>query len=145
MSTRSAVITALYGRVTGDPAIQAACGGPVRMAYHMAQPDTAFPYLVHRIDGEVADPWDFETGVWFLDLWDHATNRDRLLTIRELVIIRMDRLLLPVAIGAATAYLGVRLIRDREGPTDAPDVFRVMTEWSLLVERSSEVAGILSR
>lgn len=144
MDLRQALVTAVYARLTEDLTLQTICGGMVRLVNGMPQPDTKFPYLTHRFLLEPGACWAFAEGRWYLDLWDHGPNADRLLDIRHRVIALMDRLLLvPPGGEAVTVQMG--LTRDEDGVTDAPDVHRLMTEWGLHLDRQVEVEAILGR
>ena len=146
MDLRQALLTALYNRLTGDATLQALCGGTVRLIYRMAQPDTQFPYLTQRVTIEPGTDgsWAFATGTWFLDIWDHQPNASRALSIRQRVITLMDWYFVhPVDGEVDTAR--VDLVRDEDGPTDDPNIFRLMLQWSLHLDRQGEVVAILGR
>ena len=144
MDLRQALVTAVYARLTEDPTLQGICGGTVRMINGMPQPNTAFPYLTHRFVLETGACWAFAEGTWYLDLWDHASSTDRLLEMRQAVITLMDQLLLEPP-GGEAVVVRIGLVRDEDGPTDAPDVYRLMTQWGLHLDRQVEVEAILGR
>ena len=144
MDLRQALVTAVYARLTEDPTLQGICGGTVRLVNGMPRPDTAFPYLTHRFVLETGACWAFAEGTWYLDLWDRASNADRLLEIRHRVVTLMDRLLLEPP-GGEAVVVQLNLVGDEDGPTDAPDVFRLMTRWGLHLDRQVEVEAILGR
>lgn len=151
MDVRAALITELHNRLTGDAALKALCilpgegVGTVRLSNGMAQPDTKLPYLTHRVDLVVPDTsWALLEGTWLLDLWDHGPNRDRIWAIHARVITLMDRLIFTPA-GEEIVAAQVFLRTDREGPTDAASVYRLMLEWALHLDRQGEVERILTR
>lgn len=145
MDHRKAVITALYNELTTDPALQGLCGGAVRLSDGMPPPNTQFPYLTQRVALEVNDAsWAQAEGDWYLDIWDHSPNEDRLLDIRQRVITLMDQLILQPA-GGEVVVMEIRFVRDNKGPTDAPDVHRLMLQWKLHLDRQVEVVAVLTR
>jgi len=145
MDHRQAVITALYNELTTDPALQGLCGGTVRLVDGMPPPNTKFPYLTHRIGLKVKDAsWAFAEGDWYLDIWDHSPNADAALAIRACVIALMDQLILQPA-GGEVVVMEIRFVRDGKGPTDAPDIYRLMTQWELHLDRQVEVVAVLGR
>ena len=144
MDIRQALVTALYKQLTTDTDLLATCGGTVRLVNGMPPPDTEFPYLTHRLVLETGASWAFAEGDWYLDLWDHSPNQDRLLAMRQDVIVAVDQLLLPLP-SDGVVLLQIQLVRDEDGVTDAPDIFRLMTQWKLYLDRQAEVEAILSR
>lgn len=145
MDIRQALVTALYNQLTTDADLIAAVGGTVRLVNGMPPPDTLFPYLTHKVVLEVADAsWAIAEGDWYLDLWDHSPDEERLLLMRQCVIAAVDQLLLTLPGGEITV-VQIRLVRDEDGVTDAPDVFRLMMQWKLYLDRQAEVEAILSR
>ncbi len=151
MDLRQALVTLVYTELTTDPALKALfllpgeAVGTVRMVNGMPLPDTEFPYLTHRFALAVnAESWAFAEGVWYLDIWDHDPNSDRLHEIRARVITLMDWQLFEPP-GGESVVAEFRLLRDEDGPTDAADVFRLMTQWELHLDRQVEVEAILTR
>ena len=151
MDVREALVTEFYTLLTTDAPLQALfilpdeVAGTVRMQEGLAQPNTSFPYLTHRLDLVVPDSsWALLEGTWYLDIWDHISNRDRTFDIRARVITLLDwRFFTPA--GGEISVAQVSLRYDREGPTDAADVHRIMLEWALHLDRKGEVAAILTR
>jgi len=141
MDLRQALLTEIDDRLTGDAILQGICGGTVRLVNGMAPPNTAFPYLTHRFTVEVGASWALADGTWLLDLWDHSPNSARLLSIRHRVITLMDKLVLTPA-DEDIIMLQIDFARESEGPTDAPDVHRLMTQWSLNFDRQVEVEAV---
>ena len=151
MDVREALVTEFYTALTTDATLKALCilpdeaVGTVRLAEGLAQPNTSFPYLTHRLDLLIPDSsWALAEGAWYLDLWDHGPNRDRIFDIRARIITLMDWMIFTPA-GAEITAAQVFLRADREGPTDAADVHRIMLEWALHLDRQGEVAAILTR
>lgn len=145
MDLRQALVTLVYTELTTDVALQGIVGGTVRMVNGMPLPDTEFPYLTHRFALAVnPDSWAFAEGVWYLDIWDHQPDEDRLLAIRHRIITLIDWQLFEPP-GDEIKVAEFRLLRDEDGPTDAADVFRLMMQWELYLDRQVEVEAILSR
>ena len=144
MDLRQRLVTTLYTQLTTNVALLATCGGAVRMVYGMPPPDTEFPYLTHRLVLETGASWAFAGGDWYLDLWDHSPNEDRLLEMRQGVINAIDQLLVSSPDGEVV-MMQIHLVRDEDGVTDAPDVFRLMMQWKLFLDRQVEVESILTR
>ncbi len=144
MDIRQRLLTELYNKLTTNADLIAACGGSVRLVNGMPPQDTPFPYLTHRLAFDVGKSWAMAEGDWFLDLWDNAPNQDRLLEMRRCAVIAVDQLLISPSGGEIT-IAQIQLVRDEDGVTDAPDVFRIMLQWKLFLDRQAEVEAILSR
>jgi len=144
MDLRQALLTEIYARLTEDVALQGICGGTVRLVEGMPTPDTAFPYLTHSFTLEAGDSWALAEGFWLLDLWDHSPNTIRLSAMRHRLITLMDKLVLTPP-GGDIVLMQIDFVRESKGPTDAPDVHRLMTQWSLHLDRQVEVEAVLGR
>lgn len=150
MDLRQALVTAVYARLTTDATLKALSilpgegVGTVRMVNGMPPPDTKFPYLTHRFVLEPDACWAFAEGDWLLDFWDEATSSDRLLAIRHRVITLMDKLLLEPP-GGEAVVVQIGLVRDEDGVTDSADVYRLMTQWKMHLDRQVEIEAILAR
>ena len=151
MDLRQALVTAVYDRLTTDVTLKELSKlpgelvGTVRLVNGMPLPDTEFPYLTHRFALAVNDEsWALADGIWYVDLWDHQPDSERLLAMRHRVITLMDWLILQPAGGEIKAAQ-LRLVRDEDGPTDAADVFRLMMQFGLYLDRQVEVEAVLTR
>jgi len=145
MDLRHALLKAVWDLLTGDAALQALCGGTVRLIDGMPLRDTDFPYLTQAFDLEVSEKsWALQDGTWLLDIWDHSPNADLVLEIRHRVITLMDqRILQPT--GGEIKVAQVMFKGDSKGPTDSPSIYRLMTRWDLFLDRQVEVEAVLSR
>ena len=151
MDLRRALVTLFYTELTTDPALQALfilpgeVAGTVRMTNGMPPPDQKFPYLTHRLALAVdSASWALADGLWYLDIWDHQPDEERLLAIRQRIITLMDWQLFQPP-GGEVVVAELRLVRDADGPTDAADVFRLMLQWELHLDRQVEIEAILAR
>ena len=86
--TQKSILESLYTRLTTDATLITACGGTVRLYPVWAEPDAAFPYLVHRIDfqGWTVDYSPMRTGKYLIDLWSYTATADSILAIRTEVL-----------------------------------------------------------
>jgi hypothetical protein len=76
--------------------------------YEWAEPDDAFPYVVHLLELH-PDPecWGVYVGTWTVDIWDYNANADRVLAIRQALIRLMERRFYSESAGSA--FTGSRI------------------------------------
>ena len=144
VDTQKALLTYLYTLLTDDTELKAALGGSVRLAPVWAQPDTIFPYLVHRID-VVADPLHvMRRAVYYLDIWSDSPNADEILAIREVIIGLLDELEFDTA-GDEATRARFSLQTDAFIPETEPGIWHYAMMFNLRYFRDAEIATIDAR
>jgi len=147
MDTLRAIIEALDDRLTGDAALQALFpGGEVALYVDGAVPeDSEGPYIVHDLELAPQEVWAWASGAWSLNIWDHATHRERLYAIHARLIALMDRYTLALSGGESVIGVRFELQIDTPGPSDESDWQRQMMQFAVWCDRKAEIGAILSR
>lgn len=91
---QKSLLTYIHTLLTTDDDLKAAMGSTVRLFPIWAAPDSAFPYLVHRIDMGIGADWSPEARCsYYLDIWSDSPNAEEILAIRELIMSLLDGLI----------------------------------------------------
>ena len=142
LDTQKSLLTYLYNLLTTDYDLQTAMGGTVRLYLTWATPDAAFPYLVHRIDVSVAEPFPMRQATLYLDIWSDSPNADETLAIRKLIIELLDELE-----PATTEIAGARIWLQTDAfiPESDQGIWHYALQFNLRYYRKSETAAIIAR
>lgn len=136
-----AIITLLYSAIKSNANLQALFSNHADdqewLYYVWAQRDAPFPYLVHRLDTDVAlDTQNFENSVYYIDIWDYNTTVDRLWQIRSELTKLLEGMYANIP---EAGSIRIKKIRSRPLPTDATNVWREGLEFSVRYMRVAEM------
>ena len=100
---QASLLTYLYNLLTADTALKAAMGGAVRCYPVSAPPDSAFPYLVHRIDaGPPGGIWPERNSTYQLDVWSQDPAAHDITAIRNRLVLILDELVFNTTEGVSS-------------------------------------------
>ena len=142
---QEALLTYIYARLVADTGLKSDMGGTVRLAHVWAKPDTAFPYLVHRIDvAPDATGYILRRATYYIDIWSDSPNASEILAIREEIITSLDELEFDTANDEATR---ARFALQTESfiPEEEDGILHYAIMFNLNYFRDSEITAIDSR
>lgn len=148
MDVELAIITALWNLIKGDPQLQGimAHHPPHQEWLHLnwAETDAPFPYMVHRLELNVQQPWPIAEATYFLDLWDDSPNAGRLYVMRGRLVTLLDRCRIEVP-GQEIMAARVFLQAGGSVPEPEPGIQHYTTRWAIRFARAAEVEAITER
>jgi len=143
---QEALLTYIYTLLTTDAGLKADMGGTVRLAAIWAKPDTAFPYLVHRIDfgPDTDDTNIMRRSTYYIDIWSDSPNASEILAIREEIIGLLDELEFDTANNEATRARFL-LQTDAFIPETEDGIWHYAIMFNLRFFRNAEITAINAR
>ena len=142
VDTQKSLLTYIYDLLTGNTGLKTAMGGTVRLALTWAQPDTVFPYLVHRLDVVADDFYPMRRAVYYLDVWSDSPAAEEVLAIRQLIIALLDELEFSTAEATRARFL---LQTDGFIPEPEQGIWHYAIMFNLRYFRDAEIDAIDSR
>ena len=142
MDTHASFLTYIWNLLTTDSDLQTAMGGTVRLYSDWAQPDAAFPYMVHRMSIGTSEPFPMRQATYYIDIWTDEDGRDGLSNIRERLIELLDETE-PNTTEIKAARLWLQA--EDDGPEIEQYIWHYAMQFNLRYYRASEVNSILSR
>jgi len=136
------LITQLYTYLTGDTAAKAAMGGTVRCYLTWAKTDAVLPYLVHRIDMGMGEPFPRRNATYYLDIWSASDSANEVTTIRKAIVELLDELSFNT-----TEAKNCKLELQTDGFIPEPEegIYHYAMQFSLRLWRQSETTIIIGR
>lgn len=140
---QESLISAIYTRLTTDTTLKSKMGGTVRLYLNWAQPDTPFPYLVHRIDmSNVADWSPQRKCTYYLDIWSYSTTAEECLDIKFRILALIDDY--RSSTSETTEYF-IWLQTDGFIPESEEDIWHYALQFNLKWLRDSQIGTLLYR
>ncbi len=142
---QEALLTYIYNLLTADTGLKADMGGTVRLALVWGKPDTAFPYLVQRIDiSPDATGHILRRATYYIDIWSDSPNAAEVLAIREEIIGLLDELEFDTASDEATrARFAIQT--DAFVPETEDGIWHYALMFNLNFFRDAEITAIDAR
>lgn len=143
LDTQKSLLTYLWNLLTGDTDLKATMGGTVRCYLTWAEPDAAFPYLVHRIDIR-REPGThvIQKATYYLDIWSDSPNADEVLSIRKRLIEILDELIFSTD---EVTKVHIEIMSDGFIPETEQGIWHYATMWDWIFRRDTEAASIEGR
>ena len=143
---QEALLTYIYDRLVADTGLKSDMGGTVRLALAWAKPDTAFPYLVHRIDfgPDTDDTNIMRRATYYIDIWSDSPNASEVLAIRQEIVESLDELEFNTASNEATRARFF-LQTDAFIPEIEDGIFHYAIMFNLRFFRDAEITAINAR
>jgi len=147
---QASLLTYLYNLLTADTALKAAMGGAVRCYPVSAPPDSAFPYLVHRIDaGPPGGIWPERNSTYQLDVWSQDPAAHDITAIRNRLVLILDELVFNTTdVKNCRPELqtdGFITENDVRQPGSAMNIWHYALQFNLPYYRQTETVAILAR
>lgn len=142
VDTQKSLLAYIDDLLTKNTKLKAAMGGAVRLELTWAQPDTVFPYLVHRLDVVADDFYPMRRAVYYLDIWSDSPTAEQILAIRQLIIALLDELEF-----STTEATRARFLLQTDGfiPETEQGIWHYALMFNLRYFRDAEIASIDSR
>ena len=143
MDIQKSLLTALWNKLTTDEDLKSLMGGEIRLFLAWALPDSAMPYLVHRIDmANVADWSPVRHCTYYLDIWSDSPDANETFSIRDRVMELIDNL--EGSTGETTSfYLWVQT--DTLVPESAEGIWHYAIQFNLKYVRDTQIGVLLKR
>ena len=137
------LINYIWALLTADTALKALMGGTVRCYLGWAQPDAAFPYLVHRLDIRKEEGTHVvQRATYYLDIWSDSPNANESYSIRERVVQLLDELVFSTA---DVTQVHIEFFSSGSVPEVEQGIWHWATVWEWILNRKSEAAAIEGR
>jgi hypothetical protein len=143
VDTQLAVLDAIYDILVADTALKSAMGGTVRLYPVQASPDTAFPFLVHRLDINGDEPFPMRNATYYLDVFSDTVNITEVTTIRQRLINLLDEYIFTVTDAVQSARIWLQT--DGFVPEVETGVWHYALQFNIRLYRTGEVAAIIAR
>ncbi len=142
MDIIESLLTKFYNTLTADSTLKSSMGGSVTIQPNRAKPDTAMPYIVHRLDMTAREPYPARSGMYLIDIWSDSPNASEILSIRKRVIELLDELQFNTD---EAKNCELHLQTDGFIPEDAENIWHYTVQFNLTFWRLSETIAILGR
>ena len=142
IDTEKSIIDYIFNRLTTDTSLKTIMGGDVRLYREWAEPDAAFPYLVHRLENIADDFYPICAAQYYLDIWSDSTNANETSSIRKRIIELLDEIEFSTTEADRAVFC---LKRNGMEPIPAQDIWHYAFEFNLDYFRNSEIDSIESR
>lgn len=132
----------LYTNVSGDTSLKSTMGGTVRLYPVQAAPDTVFPFMVHRLDLSLVEPFPLRQGTYYIDIFSDSDNMAEALAIRQRLMTLLDEQII-----TTTEVNSARIWLQTEGfiPDLENGIWHYSIQFNVRCYRAEEVAAILTR
>ncbi len=143
MDIQKSLITHIDTLLRADTDLKAAMGGTVRLFPVMAPPDSAFPYLVHRIDmGILGDFSPVARCTYMLDIWSYSPSAEGVLAIRDELMRLLDGRAFTTA---ETTNCWLWIQTDGFIPDPSQDIWHYGCQFNLRFLKDAQVGLVLRR
>ena len=142
VDTQRSVLGSIYDTLSADSTLKTAMGGTVRLYPVQAAPDTLFPFMVHRLDMGMLEPFPMREATYILDIFSDGDNINEITTIRQRLITLLDEKLF-----STTDVVSIRMWLQTEGfvPEIESGIWHYAIQMNVRMYRKGEVAAILAR
>jgi hypothetical protein len=142
VDTQLSILDAVYDILVDDSLLKTAMGGTVRCHPVQASPDTAFPFLIHRLDIGMAEPFPMREATYYIDIFSDTTNITEVANIRQRLINILDeRTITTTDVQSARFWLQT----DGFIPEVETGVWHFAIMFTLRMYRKAEAAAIITR
>jgi len=141
VDTQLSVLKYIYDALTADTTLKTAMGGTVRLYPVQASPDTEFPFMVHRLDIGMLEPFPMREATYYLDIFSDGDNINEVTTIRQRLVTLLDETLF-----SPTDVSSVRMWLQTDGfvPEVESGVWHYVMQFNVRFYRAGETAAIIS-
>lgn len=142
MDVTQAIITELWNVLRADSDLQAIIGAHFAGPLTKVPADTAFPFLVHKLD--TGDGLDRATrpGTYTVEVWDYGTSMSRTWAIRERLMALLDNARVTVPGQGIARFWHAS---DAQMPNEDRNVTTIALTFQVRYARAGEVRNILTQ